>query len=162
MPSRSPRPMQIGWQIFREIGSRPYDTSAGFNISMVRYETHCADCGEHFEGMATRTSWRKREVGRRCIRHRRTGGAVDNLSPPVPLASLPHWARPKTDAKSLKASLGRRQHQCWFLRPKERLRIFEPQDAQRRREAHNAKARVEMIAKPDRLQQQPLRLAYLE
>jgi hypothetical protein len=160
MPSRIAPRLQIGWQVFQEVGSRPYDTIGGLNVSMVRYESHCATCGTRFEGLATRGNWRKRELTRRCDGHRRVGLYVDNLSPPVPLTALPVWARPRTDPKKLKASLGRRQHHCWLLRKGERLRILEPYEAERRRqewrERHRASPRGARTAEA------PARPSYLD
>jgi len=146
MADRLPPRTQIGWQVFRRVGFRPHDTIGGLNISLVRYESHCATCGAHFEAFAAQNNWRKREIARRCDGHRRPGGYVDNLSPPLPLAALPAWARPQTDPKKLKASLGRRYHHCWLLKKGERLRIFEPKEAERRREEWRARHRAELAA----------------
>ena len=137
---------QIGWQVFRRIGTRPYDTLAGWCISLVRYELHCADCGKPFEGLATRGNWRKRKIRRRCVTHRSVGRYVDNMAPPVLLSSLPHWARPNRKPERLKASLGRRQSHCGVLPPKSKLRIIEPVEMTRLLAERDVKWRAALAA----------------
>jgi hypothetical protein len=136
---------QIGWQVFHATGERSHELLSGRWITLVEYRSHCATCGAPYEAAATKGAWRKREVARRCDRCRSPGVHVDNLCPPVPLRSLPFWARPMSDPKKLAASLGRRRHNCWFLRGK-RLRIIEPDEAMRLKEAAHARFRAEFAA----------------
>ena len=142
MTARLQERTQIGWQVFRRTGARPHDTIAGWNISLVRYESHCATCGAWFEAFASGSAWRKRELSRRCVAHRRVGLPVDNLAPPVALRALPPWARPNTDPKKLKASLGKRRHNCAFLGQSSRLRIVHPAERDRRLAEERATARA--------------------
>lgn len=131
--------IQLGWQMFRQIDTRPHRMRNGRDIRLRCFEAHCADCGVLYEAAATQTDWKRRWLTRRCEQCR-PGGYVDNLAPPVPIASLPLWARPKRDAKSLRASLGMRQHHhCRLIGPKDRLRIIEPLAAARLRAAQRAK-----------------------
>lgn len=138
--------IQLGWQMFRQIAARPYRMRNGRDITLRCFEAHCADCGGLYEAAATQSDWKRRYLTRRCEQCR-PGGYVDNLAPPVPIASLPLWAHPKRDAKSLRASLGTRQHHhCQLIGPRERLRIIEPLAAARLRAAQEAKRTAEHAA----------------
>jgi hypothetical protein len=142
---RKPATAQVGWQVFRQTGTRPHTMQSGRRITLLCYEAHCAGCGVHFDAAATPTNWKRRYVCRRCDDCRDPGQYVDNLAPPVSIASLPVWARPKRDTKSLKASLGRRSHNCRYI-GKGRLRIVEPREAQAIRD-HEAAERAAVRAR---------------
>lgn len=120
--------IQIGWQVFRRIDTISGTSTRMRGVSLVRYESHCADCGVLFQDLVTWFRWKKRVLVRRCVPHRAGGGRhrIDNLAPPIPISALPAWAQPKTDEKTLKASLGRRDPNCDVLSPNSKLRIIEP------------------------------------
>lgn len=87
--------IQIGWQVFRRReATSEYITRSGMCIDLVRFDALCATCGQTFMAKATKSNWRRKELSRRCERHRAPGIWVNNDKPPVPVAAMPWWAKP--------------------------------------------------------------------
>lgn len=96
-----PKKVQIGWQVFRRReATSEYITRSGMCIDLVRFDALCATRGQPFMAKATKSNWRRKELSRRCERHRRPGKLVNNEKPPVPIAEMPWWAKPASWRKS--------------------------------------------------------------
>lgn len=65
-----------GRQKYSCVGFRGYTNRAGHTSTLAICRSRCAACGEHFEFMTTLGAWRRREVNRRCARHKRPGVGV--------------------------------------------------------------------------------------
>lgn len=96
-----PKKVQIGWQVFRRReATSEYITQSGMCIDLVRFDALCATCGAPFLAKVTKTGWRRKELSRRCERHRAPGVYVNNDKPPVPVVEMPWWAKPAPCNKS--------------------------------------------------------------
>lgn len=93
--AKLPKKAQIGWQVFRRReATSEYITQSGMCIDLVRFDALCATCGQPFMAKATKTRWRRKQLSRRCERHRAPGVYVNNDRPPVSVAEMPWWAKP--------------------------------------------------------------------
>jgi hypothetical protein len=114
---------QIGWQVFQFWKFRDYWMRNGCCIELVEFRSVCADCGKPYLAKATQTSWRARQLARRCEIHRSAGKPVNDLKPPIKLSALPWWARPdrdkikKTARKSARSKPTRRSAKSTVKRP---------------------------------------------
>jgi hypothetical protein len=96
-----PEKIQKGWQVFRRReATSEYVTQSGMCIDLVRFDALCATCGAPFSAKVTKTGWRRKNLSRRCERHRRPGVWVNNDKPPIPIAEMPWWAKPAPWRKS--------------------------------------------------------------
>jgi hypothetical protein len=96
-----PKKVQIGWQVFRRReATSEYITQSGMCIDLVRFDALCATCGAPFSAKVTKTGWRRKNLSRRCERHRAPGLYVNNDKRPVPVAEMSWWAKPASWRKS--------------------------------------------------------------
>jgi hypothetical protein len=65
-----------GRQKYTCVGLRGYTNRAGHTSTLAVCQSRCASCGEQFEFMTTFGAFRRREVNRRCARHKRPGVRV--------------------------------------------------------------------------------------
>lgn len=115
--------IQIGWQVFqrRETFADHWSKHDTY-MELVQYDALCAHCGKAFLAFASKSNWRKKQVRRRCDRHKKGGAWVDNLKPPIKPAAMPWWARPiqklvkKTASTRRYAAKSGRSDQVWLKR----------------------------------------------
>jgi hypothetical protein len=65
-----------GRQKYTCVGFREDTNRFGRTSTLAICRSRCASCGDRFEFMTTVGAWRRREVNRRCARHKRPGVRV--------------------------------------------------------------------------------------
>lgn len=84
--SKLTKTIQKGWQVFRR-RCEPVEyvlTRRGLTAHLVRFDALCAACGKRFTAQASKGLWKRKQIVRRCERHRKMGVRVNNDKPPIP------------------------------------------------------------------------------